>query len=292
MLAIKLSTGSCSQIENEMSELFTVNCLWVGEKLRAAEQICLLSMLRQRHKVRLFTYERLDDVPAGIEVVDANEIIPREKFLRHAKTNSPALGANIFRYKLLKQDLGIWLDTDVILLKPLNRRASHVFGFEDHILINNAVLYIPAHSKLLDDLLDYVCSVHPVPPFYPFRKRMQLRLRKLEGAPIGVEEMEWGVFGPDALTHFVKKNDLVSLASAPEVFYPVRPEQAHSLFSERHDVSHLIEPTTLAVHLWNELLRRPSAIRPDNPKGKLIVDKGSFVAEFARKELGFRLESE
>jgi Alpha 1,4-glycosyltransferase conserved region len=249
-------------------------------------------MLKQNHAVRLFVYDRIDNVPDGIEVVDANQILHREKLLIYSRTNSPALGANIFRYKLMKMNLGLWLDTDVILIKSIEKKYQSVFGFEDDKLINNAVLFIPSASPLLTELIKYVSCDYPVPPFYKLRKRIELRLRKLAGVPVHARDMRWGVFGPDALTYFVQKQGLTAHAAKPEVFYPIHAREAHSLFSDQCDVRHLIRPATLTVHLYNEMLRRPSQLRPNNPVGKLIVDRGSFVAEFARKELGFRLQSE
>jgi hypothetical protein len=278
--------------DKTIGELFTINCLWVGTRLRPLEQVCLLSMLKQGHRVRLFGYKKIENVPQGIEFEDAREILPEKSFLVHSKRNSASLGSNIFRYNLMKENHGLWLDMDIILIRPIQKENSIVFGYEDTSFINGAVLFIPKDNILLDDLIKFVSDVYPIPPFLSIKKRIALIIRKIIGVPKNVQDMEWGVFGPSAITYFSKKNKIECLARDPEVFYPVSDNEAHKLFSADWDVEQLIKPTTQTVHLWNDKLRRPSEIRPDNPIGKLIVEKNSFVERYARSELGFQLESE
>lgn len=276
----------------ETSVLFALNCLWVGETLRPLEQVSLLSMVRQGHRVRLFTYGKVKNVPDGIEVEDANAVLPWEQMLFHRATNSPALGANVFRYHMMRAGLGLWLDLDVLLLKPIVRTSEPLFGFQDSRLINNAVLFLPPDSPVLDDLIDFTGRRYPVPPFYSPRKKIRLTLRKCVGRPVHVSDLKWGVFGPHALTHFVRKHALADKAAQREVYYPVHPADAHSLFLADGGVEDMLGDETVAIHMWNELLRQPSPRRPDNPPGSLLVDKGSFVETFARKELGFTLQGE
>ena len=216
-----------------------VNCLWVGTSLRQIEIACLLSMLRAGHVVRLFSYGQPLNVPDGCEVVDANELIARENFLFYRYTNSPALGANVFRYKILQQGLGLWLDLDVLVLKPIPVPTDYLFGLQDPTAINNAVLYLPQNSILLQRLLSYVEDPFVVPPFFPMKARAKLYAKKLLGRPRHVSDLNWGVFGPHAITHFAKKLRLFDKACPPEVFYPVHHSQAHGPFCSGFDVEKL-----------------------------------------------------
>lgn len=276
----------------DCADLFQVNCLWVGGELRPLEQVSLLSMQKQGHAVRLFTYGEVGNVPDGVEVADANEVLPWKQMIFYRETGSPALGANRFRYRLMRMGLGLWLDADMLLLKPILKRDGHLFGREDETLINNAALFLPAASPVLEGLIAFTCDDFAIPPFLPAKERLRLVLRKWSGRPRHVCRMPWGVFGPMALTHFVETHGLTGEAEGREVFYPVPYTDAHSLFMANADIEGSLKDTTLAVHLWNETLRRPSHLRPNNPVGKLLVEKGSFVERYAREELGFTLRGD
>lgn len=266
-----------------------INCFWHGTgALGDSEQICLLSMLRQNYTVRLFCYDPIANVPAGIEIVDAREIMPREELLVYRATGSPALGANKFRYLLMKKSLGIWLDTDVILLRSLPQ-ADYIFGWQDNDLICNAVLYLPHNSSMINDLCDFVSQEYPIPPFYDEATRFDLEQKSKSGHPVNVRDLPWGVYGPQAVTYFVRKYGLLHFSQPREVFYPIHFTEAHVLLSSKYDVSELLTPSTVAVHLWNMALH--VTIGLDNPSGRPIVEKGSFFEKFAREQLGYRLSN-
>jgi hypothetical protein len=272
--------------------LFQVNCFWQGSNLRPLEQVALLSMLRQGHAVRLFAYGQVANVPDGVEMADANEVLPWKEMIFYRHTGSAALGSNRFRYRLMHMGLGLWLDADMLLLKPIAKRDVCLFGRQDESLINGAALFLPMGAPLLDDLIAFTSDDHAIPPFLPVKDRVRLTLRKWLGRPKHVARMTWGVFGPMALTYFIEKHGLVDRAESREAFYPIAYTDAHSLFMANGDIASQLTSETLAIHMWNDALRRPSHLRPTNPMGQLVVEKGSFVERYAREELGFTLQSD
>jgi hypothetical protein len=268
-----------------------INCFWFSGTLGDIEQICLLSMLKQGHRVRLFSYKPLQNVPSGIELADAREILPIDEFIFHRQTGSPSLGSNKIRYIIMNKGLGVWLDADIILLKPLDQDSEYIFGWEDQYQINNAVLHFPPKSDIANDIVNFVSKRYPIPPFYDTNTRHTLLKRLLiTGDPVDVQDLPWGVYGPQALTYFVKKHQLLPNVSKQGVFYPVHHSSAHALLSSKYDVTPLITTSTISVHLWNAKLRQPSRIRPNNPPGKIIIERGSFVHKFAREQLGFKIK--
>ncbi|HXX09032.1 MAG TPA: hypothetical protein VEJ43_13300 [Pseudolabrys sp.] len=262
-----------------------INCFWHGKPLGDLERICLLSMLRQNYRIRLFCYDTVSNVPAGIDICDARQIMPRQQLLIHRATGSASLGSNKFRYLLMKMGLGIWLDTDVLLLKPLPQADDYIFGQQDKDLVCTAVLYIPQNSSIIDQIHDFVSQEYPIPPFYDEATRFDLEQKSRSGHPVHVRDLPWGVYGPHALTHFVRKNGLLHLSKPKEVFYPIHFTDAHFLLSSKDKVSELITTATVAVHLWNKVLLQS----PENPNGQLIIEKGSFLEKFAREQLDYRL---
>ena len=272
-----------------MSTIAEINCFWFGGPLGEVEQICLLSILKQGHRVRIFCYETTSSVPSGIELADAREILPREEFIFHRESGSPAIGASKFRYHMMKKGLGVWLDTDVILIKPINLDDDYIFGWQSDELINNAVLFLPEAAAITDEICRFVDQKYPIPPFADPKVRAELERRAKLGSPVDAEDLPWGVYGPRALTYFVRKNNLLGFAKARQVFYPLHWSNAHVLFSADYDVQSMLTPITVAIHLWNYAARRPSKFRPDNPVGKLFVAKDCFVEKFAREQLGFKM---
>lgn len=273
-----------------MNPLFTINCLWIGNKLGPTEQLCLLSMLKQGHQVRLFTYEAVLNVPSGIEIISGNSILPREKILYDKKRNSPALGSDVFRLKLQEHNLGIWLDLDILLLKPLFSQTADLFGRQHGDTFNNAVLYLNSDSPILKSLIDFVSNPYPVPPFFSRTSQFMLKTRKTLRLPKHVSYMNWGVFGPKALTHFIRVHNSTQFAQPEDVFYPVNYKDAHGPFTANWNTEKHITPNTKALHLWNEMLKKPSSIRPDASRNNFIVEKNSFVEKYAREELEFRFK--
>jgi len=242
-------------------------------------------MLRQNYKVRLFCYDSITNVPAGIDIADAREIMPRQELLVHRATGSPALGTNKFRYLIMKKGLGYWLDTDVIMIKPLPAE-DYIFGWQDEHLICNAVFYLSQNSSILSDICDFVSQQYPIPPFYDDATRSDLEQKLQSGQPVDVRDMGWGVYGPQALTFFVRKNGLLHFAKPREDFYPIHWTQAHVLLSSKYEVSELITTSTIAVHLWNQVLRYPSTTT-----GRSMIETGSFLEKFAREQLAYRLSN-
>ena len=262
---------------------------WMGKKLSVIEIASMLSIQRAGHEVQLFSYEKPHQLPAGVAWSNAAEILPRENFVSF-RGHHPALGANLFRYKLMEAEKGIWMDTDILLLKPVALDGGELYGWQDEKEINNAVLFLPPGSPVLRELLDFTSNEYPVPPFFEKHIQSELTVLRLSGKPVHVSRMRWGVWGPLALTYFIKKLGHEHLARPSEVFYPVHYSEAHKLVTAGFDVDALIGPSTLAVHLWNAKLKQPSRVRPDADPDIIRIDRDSYFGRFCRKELQLKLK--
>jgi hypothetical protein len=95
------------------------NFFWYGGHLPILHWAGLASFVRMEHKVTLHAYEPLD-VPRGVSLVDAGEIIPLDDLFLFSNplTGKPDVGpfSDLFRFKLLWMRGGWWSDTDVICL--------------------------------------------------------------------------------------------------------------------------------------------------------------------------------
>ena len=232
-----------------------VNSLWVGDRLGYLEQLSLVSAAAVGHPVTLYSYtpDRLKGVPDGIELRDAREVMPEERMIRYAGTNSYALGSNFFRYELLAKGLGYWIDADVYVIKPLDFEQPFVFGMEHENTINAAILYIPPKSEMVRDLCEIPLSDR-CPPWYGPKRRLAYYWKRLTQGQVRVDEMMWGTFGPLMVTFLAKKHKVADQAQKPSVFYPISWKDARQFYEPAHIVKSSLTQDTHAVHLYNSRL--------------------------------------
>ncbi len=259
-----------------MTALLRLNALWVGGSLGYLEQACLASAVAVGHPVSLYTYHGIANVPAGIDLRDARDVLPEERLIRNKATGSVALGSDIFRYALMRLGLGCWIDADVYFLKPLTfGDDTHVFGFEDDQQVCSAILQIPPTSPLLADLLEFVNADPVIPPWWPLEEQERQRQLAAQGRALTLEDMPWGTAGAKALTHFIGKNGLTAQVAPRDVFYHIHWSGAERLFAPDGRVEDSFTPQTQAIHLWNAMIQRQK---------NADVDPASFIAEICRRQ--------
>lgn len=134
-----------------------VHGLWIGTKLSAVELLTLHSFVKNGYRFNLWIYEPLETkIPAEVTVRDASEIIPREKifFYRHSSQfgigkGSVAGFSDIFRYKLLHDVGGWWVDMDVTSLKPFDVTSAYFFRQHHDLPLVGNVMKAPKGSLLM-----------------------------------------------------------------------------------------------------------------------------------------------
>lgn len=226
--------------------------LWVGPSLGAVERACLRSALAQGHAVALYCYDVPSGVPAGIDIRDAATIMPADRII-HYRNGSVSLFSNMFRYALLKQGKGVWIDADIYLLRPIPD-DDYVIGWQCNSWLNGAVLRIPDSAPLVDEL-EAMFDERLIPPWLPPLSMIAAWYRRLTTGRSDIASMPWGSFGPAALTALCRKLNLLGLASPPHIFYPVPYQQADWIFEPREMEPAFIRPDTVAIHLWNEMIK-------------------------------------
>ena len=229
--------------------------LWIGDSLSPIEQASAISFLRQGHKLYLYVLEDVKGVPPGVIIRDAREVLNTQKIIRHAKTGSPALHSDLFRYALLERTDQMWVDLDLIACKPLSFHDDYVFGYESEHEVNGAVLKLPKNSPALVELLKYKENTRGYPPMLKGLRKFRY-LAKSFGQGLPIEKWPWGSIGPRALTHFLRSTGEISKAQELAAFYPVPFEEARR-FIMPGEISPLdISSDTYAVHLWGNSIRK------------------------------------
>ncbi|HTE43181.1 MAG TPA: glycosyltransferase [Steroidobacteraceae bacterium] len=211
-----------------------INGLWIGPTLSPMERACVQSFLRFGHEFHLYTYDVIDNVPSGCTIRDASKIVPASEIFVHQQVEgkgSLATFSDRFRYELLYQQGGWWMDMDVFCLTPTLPDAGVVIGRQDAQLINGAVLRFPAGHVAME--------------------------RAIEEARACGSDAHWTEIGPALLTRLVTSGVLADAIFPEQVFYPLHYSQYWAVFDPRRTAAVAERLNGAAcLHLWNEMLRR------------------------------------
>ena len=254
---------------------------WHGE-LSWLEKMCIESIASTGQKLTIYCYDSGKPQTEGIradfrdaaEIIDANH--PYFSFLGV----KPALFSDVMRYELLLRAKGIWVDLDMLFIRPApcNLPLIAAYEHEPKRIVNGAALFLPRDSRLLLELVDF-CKTRPVmAPWWPLKLKLKHRIRAAFSTPIPPEECQWGVFGPKAISYFVKELGLSSQILPSATFYPVPWKSAGELITPEANPERRITRDTFAVHLWANSLRKRLNSGPPHPE--------SFLGRRARDLLG------
>lgn len=133
-----------------------INGLWVTGSLTPLEQLTIRSFLHYGHVFHLWSYDKkVEGLPAQTTLCDASAILPQEKVFRYGTKNmlwgNGSYGgfSDIFRYKLLHEKGGWWVDMDITCLKPFDFQEPYFFRNHWQLKVVGNVLKCPAGSELM-----------------------------------------------------------------------------------------------------------------------------------------------
>ena len=101
--------------------------LWIGNKLSRFEYNSIKSYINQGYEYHLYTYDKIDNIPEGTIIKDANIIIDKKYIFYYEGLIAPF--SDLFRYKLLYDKGGIWTDCDIVCLNSLPNDKQHEYIF-------------------------------------------------------------------------------------------------------------------------------------------------------------------
>src|SRR3569623_1790835 len=95
-----------------------VRFIWAGPPLSFYETLSLRSFLSVGARVILYSYEKSLAVPEGVELRDANEVLPVNILERYNTGHADAWSrhSDLFRYVMLEKFGGWYADLDIICL--------------------------------------------------------------------------------------------------------------------------------------------------------------------------------
>ena len=227
-----------------------VASLWIGEKLQYLNQLCLLSHVRQGHPTTLYCTDTVSNVPEGVIVKPATDIMTIDMTI--VSQTSESFLSNVFRYKMIEATDAVWIDCDAFCHKPFPDEMQNIFaGHGMRGALNCGVVYIPPKGELIRQLLDYYDNLPDAPAWFnkQQRKRLDKQPTDLPQA-VRIYNAERTSFGPQAFTHFAQQTGDYDKALTPDYLYPV-PFQLNDVFYDPYGrVEGHFTDNTLSVHLY------------------------------------------
>ena len=235
-----------------------VHMLWIGEKLSQLEVLAINSFSKNGFNVNLWQYQSIANTPKNAKQRDANQILPESAIFTYPN-GSYAGFANLFRYKLLSTEGGLWSDTDVVCLANSSLLTETPFlaserSKEGKININCNVVYNPHPKK--GDIIDLALGV---------AERMDTSHQK------------WGETGPKLLTMLHRNYPNYTFrVMLPEACNPFNWWECPEVLLSKGIT---IPTTTKFLHCYNEMWRRK------NVDKEASYPAGSIMSELALKYL-------
>ena len=226
-----------------MSEI--IQSLWIGNKLGIMEQLSIKSFLDNGHTYHLYCYNPIENVPEGTILKDASEIVPKNEIFTY-KNGSYAAFANYFRFHMLYEKGGCWVDTDVVCIKPLIINDPIAFATEPHAnYIDNRV------TSFLIKL-----------PKYSEEAKEAIKIQKKHKILVLKGKMRWSS-SVITIKHIVEKFKLDKYIKDWRLYCSCYYGDAKSLINKNYKchnkaIKNINEFTeeTMIIHMWNEVWRR------------------------------------
>jgi hypothetical protein len=195
------------------------------------------SMRAAGHPVRVWTYspEKLEFLRLyGIEVLSASEVVPPGIFQRVLGGSEIRYFSDLFRYAVLYEHGGLWMDTDVILLRSFPFHGDYFFNLQWH---DGAVCGNVVFAKPFSYHLRYL---------YELALDRFVRTRRTFAA-----------IGPELLSEYIGSaigTELKDWLFSPMFFNPIDWNEIE-LFKQPISAlsDYLSDERTFGIHLWNAL---------------------------------------
>src|SRR5450432_619287 len=228
---------------------------WHGP-LDALRLTCLRSQVAAGHKVTVYSFDPLGQLPDGVGNAEAEAILPRAfaERLRPPERDGSWRDwtilqfSDFFRMRLMAERAGLWLDADVLLLKPVEiDPAKPYFAWERPRQLGNSVLYLPSDDAIVVAFEELMGQDELTPNWLALRHRLTFALRRLRGSS-RLSDVRVAIYGPAALTALARRAGELHEALPKKSFYAVHAEP--KLFFEPSDFSAVIgDPGIIGLHI-------------------------------------------
>jgi len=247
---------------------------WHGP-LDALRRTCLRSQVAAGHKVTIYSFGPLAGLPDGVGNAEAEAILPHS-FSERLRPPQPDGSwrdwtilqfSDFFRMRLMAESAGLWLDADVLLLKPVEiDPAKPYFAWERPRQLGNSVLYLPPRDPIVLAFENLMEQDELTPDWLALRHRLTFALRRLGGRSNRLSDIRVAIYGPAALTALARRSTELQHALPKQSFYAVHAEP--KLFFEPDEFSRRSRDHRVANFAKSP--QQPEARSPVCPSGGTV----------------------
>jgi glycosyltransferase involved in cell wall biosynthesis len=233
-----------------------IQSLWIGSKLSVMEKLCIKSFINNGHIFHLYIYNNIEDIPKECIVKDGNEILDRSEIFYHGESAGKSKGSigafsDLFRFKLLFDKGGYWVDMDMICLKYFNFGTEYVFSSEQKInktesIVNAGVIKCPKNSNFAKYCFEN--------SYYKDKSTLK-----------------WGEIGPAMVLRGIQEFKLERYVKSWNYFCPIHYNDIKNLMEPMDNHKYLTNSNWYGIHFWNEILRRNN-YNKDKIKSKSLYE--------------------
>ncbi len=246
--------------------------LWIEGELRLVDVVCLSSMVDKGMDVTLFVYGDVPNVPAGVNVMDGESVLPLKMIEKltpiHRKDRilcQPVpLFSDLFRVKCQDLKCGLWLDSDVFLFRQFEYDIHEVyFAKENSYRIGSPVFYLPAKHPMCLDYMEFINkSPDLMPDWLGFRRgKLKPFFYDLLGIEYSAADLGLTIYGNDAFTRLAKRHDCYRLARPKPSFYYWNGKKTEYLFESRDYRFFFDDPGHIGIHIHRKGRTTEPAVR-------------------------------
>lgn len=233
-------------ISGETRELAS---LWINvdeNRIPAMQEICLKSYIQLGYKINLYVYQKFENIPDGVTVIDANEIMP---MVIGTMYQPCANFADRFRWKLLSlKNNYIWVDLDIYLFDEIPDFDYYLPKFSIGFLYSK-------DKRIFKELNDYCENPLQHLPWHTPKRFSEIEDCKNKGFTSAKQMHEYGphaFFGNEIYAMWMLKNFRYPVSS-DEPVYPVPYDDWFSVIDGwvPDKTFKDLFPNSFACHLWN-----------------------------------------
>ncbi len=152
---------------------------------------------------------------------------------------------------LMKYQQGVWLDTDVYLVKQFHPDADKVWlARENNTRVGVSALYFPPNNPIIKIFEDYWAGTEIIPHWLGFKRRVWrpfwLKRKKM---PILPGNLGVTIFGNDGISRLAKRYGFFHEAKEKETFYYWTGRKTERIFEPAFGVKPLTDSRLIGFHI-------------------------------------------
>ena len=244
-----------------------VSTLWLKGKIRNIDHVCLASMVANNLDVTLYHYGAVSNVPSGIKLADASEILDLSlldklqciKRKEHNPLRPIAQFSDFFRIILQKKSKGLWLDTDVFIFRPFTYNPDKVyFCHEGKGRIGYSVIYLPSNHKIIEEYENLLLQDTLMPNWLGFiRGKLRPFIWTLLRQKFSPSDLGITIYGNDGFSRLARRHNCFKEALNKDLFFHWTGNETNRLFQKVKFKDLINNPKHLGIHIhrkhWEHL---------------------------------------